>query len=109
MLINDLSLIGENLRKVRMKTGLSQEEVAWQAGISSRTYADIERGTVNARIGSILKICEVLEITPDTILTETSKNDYITKEDILIQIEGLPSRDKKAILSMLEAFIKAKK
>ncbi|MCR5735528.1 MAG: helix-turn-helix transcriptional regulator [Lachnospiraceae bacterium] len=92
-----------------MKTGLSQEEVAWQAGISSRTYADIERGTVNARIGSILKICEVLEITPDTILTETSKTDYITKEDILIQIEGLPSRDKNAILSMLEAFIKAKK
>ena len=49
---------------------MTQSEVAEAAGLSERTYADIERGDVNTRIETILKVCDALQITPDAVLTE---------------------------------------
>ncbi|WP_049962918.1 helix-turn-helix transcriptional regulator [Ruminococcus sp. HUN007] len=70
MLIFDFKTIGCKLYNIRKKAGLTQSEVAEAANLSDRTYADIERGTVNMRIETILKICSALKITPDAVLTE---------------------------------------
>ena len=50
MLISDLRVIGNNLLAVRKKLGMTQMEVAEAAGLADRTYADIERGSVNMRL-----------------------------------------------------------
>ena len=50
MLIFDTIQIGNKLLQFRKKSGLTQAEVAEAAGLSDRTYADIERGTVNMKI-----------------------------------------------------------
>ena len=47
MLIFDLHTIGNRLLMIRKRMGMTQAEVAEAAGLSDRTYADIERGTVN--------------------------------------------------------------
>ena len=70
MLISDLRVIGNNLLAVRKKLGMTQMEVAEAAGLADRTYADIERGSVNMRLETILRICQALHITPDEILTQ---------------------------------------
>ena len=70
MLIFDLHTIGNKLLSIRKRMGMTQAEVAEAAGLSDRTYADIERGTVNMRTETILRICNVLHITPDEVLTE---------------------------------------
>ena len=62
MLIYDFRVIGNRLLAFRKKAGLTQIEVAEAAGLSDRTYADIERGSVNMRIETILRICDVLHI-----------------------------------------------
>lgn len=64
MLIFDMRAIGNKLLAIRKKTGLTQAEVAEAAGLSDRTYADIERDSVNMRTETNLKICEALHITP---------------------------------------------
>lgn len=46
---------------------MSRLEVAEKANFSDRTYADIERGSVNMRIETILRICDALNITPNDI------------------------------------------
>ena len=56
MLIHDFSKIGEKLFAFRKKIGMTQFEVAEAAGLSDRTYADIERGSVNMRVETLLKI-----------------------------------------------------
>ena len=43
-----------------MRLGLTQMEVAEAAGLSDRTYADIERGTVNMQVETVLRICKAL-------------------------------------------------
>ena len=75
VLIFDFNLIGNKLYSYRKKSGMTQCEVAEAAGISDRTYADIERGSVNMRVDTLLKICKVLKITPNDILeTENELN-----------------------------------
>ena len=67
MVIMDYRKIGNKLLAIRKKAGLTQNEVAELAGLSNRTYADIERGTVNMRVETVLRICMALHITPDEI------------------------------------------
>ena len=73
MLVYDFSDIGNKLLAIRKRAGLTQVEVAEAAGLSNRTYADIERGTVNMRSETLLKICNTLHITPNDIFTENDK------------------------------------
>lgn len=53
MLVFDKRAIGNKLLVIRKKIGLTQAEVAEAAGLSDRTYADIERGSVNMRTETI--------------------------------------------------------
>lgn len=88
-------------------SGLSQEETAWRAGLSLRSYADIERGLVNPRLKSILSICEVFHITPDMIMTDEEKPATLNYEEILLEVDMLPPKEKYAAYRILDAFYKA--
>lgn len=70
MLVSSTHEIGDRLLAIRKKVGLTQVEVAELAGLSDRTYADIERGETNMRVETLLRICRVLKVTPDQILTQ---------------------------------------
>ena len=87
MLIFDLRVIGNKLLCIRKRMGMTQAEVAEAAGLSDRTYADIERGTVNMRTETILKICSILHITPDEVLTEENLKDAFGLDIQLIKTE----------------------
>ena len=56
MLVSNLKVIGNKLYEIRTKKLLTRSEVAEKAGCSERTYADIERGTVNMRTETLLSI-----------------------------------------------------
>ena len=83
MLIYNLETIGNKLFEIRKKSGLTKAKVAEAAGLSDITYADIERGTANMRIGTMLQICKVFHITPNDILTENNSESAYREEDLL--------------------------
>ena len=105
MLVFDLYKIGNRLYDIRRRAGLSRERVAEEAGISDRTYADIERGTVNMRIGTILRICDVLHITPDEILTEDDGDFSDTEEDLLKKLDACSAKEKETALRLLSVYL----
>ena len=65
MLLFDMMTIGNRLLAARKRLGMTQAEVAERAGLSDRTYADIERGGVNMRIETFLRICRLPGRHPD--------------------------------------------
>lgn len=76
MLIHDLRQIGNRLLALRKGRGLTQAELAEKAGLADRTYADIERGTVNMRLTTLVKICEALNVRPnDLLLSDDAPNE----------------------------------
>ena len=106
MLLVDLHMIGNKLLAIRKRSGLTQAEVAEAAGLSDRTYADIERGTVNMRLETLLRICDALHITPDEILTE-DKNAPIQPEQLMAKLALCNARDKETALRLLEVYLQS--
>ncbi len=105
MLVFDLRAIGNKLLAIRKRAGLTQAEVAEAAGLSDRTYADIERGNVNMRTETILRICNVLHITPDEILTEEDGNMIYMQQKIWERLESCAPKDKNTALQLLSVFL----
>ena len=107
MLVFDLHTIGNKLLIVRKRMGMTQAEVAESAGLSDRTYADIERGTVNMRTETILRICNTLHITPDEILTEDSTTLSIQQTELWERLNACNSKDKETALQLLSIYLKS--
>lgn len=60
MLVND---VGNRIKHLRQKLGLSQEKLALKANIDRTYLAGIESGKRNATLTSVEKIIEALEIS----------------------------------------------
>lgn len=107
MLVFDLHAIGNRLLSIRKRMGMTQSEVAEAAGLSDRTYADIERGTVNMRTETILRICKVLHITPDEILTEENHNLSSKQNELWARLNACNSKDRETALQLLSVYLKS--
>ncbi len=102
MLVFDFITIGDKLHNVRKLRGLTQAEVAEKAELSDRTYADIERGSVNMRVETLLKICKALNITPNEVLV---KEDIYTEFDLTELINRCSESEKKTALKLLSVYL----
>ena len=106
MLIFDSHKIGNKLLAVRKGIGLTQSEVAEKAGISDRTYADIERGSVNMRVETVLKICSVFNITPDEVLTSNEETSF-DESEILEKLSNCSVKERQTALNILGAYLES--
>ena len=62
-------IISRNLKNLRNKTGLSQDQMARKANMSLSTYLKVENGvTPNPSIQTLLNIAEALEISLDELV-----------------------------------------
>ena len=107
MLLFDLCAIGNKLLAIRKKRGLTQAEVAEAAGLSDRTYADIERGTVNMRIETFLHIFLALHITPDEVLTAEQARPKISQEQFLELLDGCDPKERDTALQLLSVYLQS--
>lgn len=107
MLIFDLNMIGNKLLAIRKRAGLTQAEVAEAAGLSDRTYADIERGSVNMRTETMLRICNVLHITPDEVLTEENSSLTSKQAELWERLNACNPKDKETALQLLSVYLKS--
>lgn len=104
MLVCNIRTIGDRLWKIRKKAGLTQMEVAELSGISDRTYADIERGVVNMRIETVLRICAALKITPNELFMED--NSATLKENELFErLKKCSANEKETALKLLSVYL----
>ena len=69
-------LVGNNIKRERVKAGYTQEKFSELIGIGTKSLSAIERGTVGVSLSTLLRICKVLSISSNSLLFEESpKND----------------------------------
>ena len=105
MLIHDLRQIGNKLLILRKDRGLTQSELAEKAGLSDRTYADIERGTVNMRLMTLIKICEALRIRPNDLLLSDDSPAEVNQEATIERLKQCPPSTREAVTWMLKLLL----
>lgn len=106
-------LISERIFLLMDKNGLSQKEFSEQTGISQSTISDWKRKKTNPSADKILKICEVLHITPNELLAgrtvhDDGRMDYVfalnkDEEVVLESFRSLESRQKERLLGYMTA------
>ena len=104
MLIFDLHVIGNKLLCIRKRMGMTQAEVAEAAGLSDRTYADIERGTVNMRLETLLHICRVYGATPDEILV-SELDAPLPESELLARLHRCTPQQQATALTLLAVYL----
>lgn len=107
MLVSNLAAIGNKLLAIRKRMGLTQAEVAEAAKLSDRTYADIERGTVNMRIETILRICNALHITPDEVLTEENTPLAAQQDELIARLNACTPQNRETALQLLSVYLRS--
>lgn len=100
---------GKRLRQLRKERGLSQEQVALRADITTSYYGLLERGQANPSVGLLEKICAVMNVQMSDIFTETNTNLLgidATSMQILHQLSGKSTAEKEAVLSIIKQIFK---
>ncbi len=106
-------IISERIFMLLEKKKMSQKEFSQRTEISQSTISDWKRKKTNPSSDKILKICEVLQITPYELLAETdlkdgekdNEVDVILNKDESLLIESfrvLDVRQKNRLMGYLE-------
>lgn len=56
------ALVGRNVKRLREKLGLTQEELAEKSGFSQQYLSDLERGRRNPTIVSVYELAQALGV-----------------------------------------------
>ena len=75
-MVNIQKIFGENLRRNRIKSGLSQATLARKAGLSPVYINRIEQGNVNVSLKNIFKIISALDIQISDLFYPLQNNQY---------------------------------
>lgn len=80
---DDLKVIGNRIKELRTKLGLTQEELAKRAGYTSRsTINKIEKGLVDITQSKFVLLSKVLGVTPSQLLGWSKIWDNVPDLDI---------------------------
>lgn len=80
--------IGNNIRNHRKLRGLTQEQLAEKAGISTSFCANIERGNKGISPFVLKDISDILEVSVDRLMS--AEDDYDYMQDIAALLNGRP-------------------
>jgi transcriptional regulator with XRE-family HTH domain len=61
-------ILGRNVRETRRRAGLSQEKLAFDAGMKRSYVSDLERGTRNPSVKAIGRLALALGVEPPDLL-----------------------------------------
>lgn len=95
----DYIALGQRIRDLRRKRGLTQEQLAELADLCTPYLSHLERGTKKASLAVLIRLAESLGVTVDRLLTGNQKTDktafYLEVQELL----GDCSTRERAILT----------
>jgi CheY-like chemotaxis protein/predicted XRE-type DNA-binding protein len=85
---------GLAVKNWRTKSGISQEELAWRAGLHRSYVADIERGARNLSLQSIEKLASALRVSMSAL--------FESLQGSLTQVSGMRAADQLVDILLVE-------
>lgn len=100
-----LQEMGLRIMLRRKELDLSQEDVAEMTGLTTQTISTAERGVKALRPENIVKLCSVLEVSPNYLLL--GENTRIPSDVFPTKIAKLTQKQRKYLESIVENYLAA--
>ena len=84
--------VGENIKNVRLLRGMRQEDLASASGVTFQSIQKYEKGLNRVSCSRLVKMAEVLDVSPMTLL-----GDYAGKKPVTDLTELLDERMRQVI------------
>lgn len=104
--------IGENIRQLRKRRGLSQEQLALRAEINPSYMGQVERGEKNPTIDVLSKIALALQMPIEQIVGVISESDFAAVAEeagyldkIAHQLNGLSLKEQEAVYKFVKQLV----
>lgn len=114
IIVSDISIIGENIKKIRALKNLSAYELAKRAGVGGATISEIESGKRKTLKGDTLeKIAAALGVTVNDLMGNTETVSFETDnlmdiiniidyiEDPILDDRHITKDEKKILMSAI--------
>lgn len=101
----DKALSGKRIQEARKKKHLTQDQLSEQLGITEKALSEIERGKSGMRVRTLMALCEILEVSPNYLLSYEGKDEGPISE----LLREVSQEDRKAIEEMIRIFVNRKK
>lgn len=106
----DYKELGKRIAARRRELGLKQSQVNEMAGLSDKYLSNIERATSVLSVDVLMRLCSVLDTTPDHLLlgttTDVKPKDY--QKSIISKTETMSQEQLKMAMSLLDWIISMK-
>jgi len=100
---------GERLAAARQRAGLAQAELGEKLGLSQRAIAHWERRNSSLYPEQIVKLCRVLDVSPEELLgiegspRKSGRPSQLQRQ--IAEIDQLPASDRKTIVQVIQAML----
>lgn len=103
----DYKELGKRIAKRRRELGLKQYQVSERAGLSDKYISCIETAKSIPSIDVLMKICDALETTPDSLLLGTVNDSSVEtyERQIIAKLTGLDGKSRRFAVEMLDRFV----
>ena len=100
----DYSEVGKRLARRRRELGYKQCDVCEKAELSNKYLSNLERAISLPSLKVLMKLCEVLQTTPDEILlgatTNVNSSDYA--KHVAARMQKLNNNQKKLVMNFID-------
>ena len=95
---------GQKLKRARESLGLTQEKVAEYLGLGPRYISDIERNKTKGSIDTLIKLCNIYNLTPNDLLSEYIYFNIPTNNVELSAFYSLTEENQQIILDIIKFY-----
>lgn len=96
--------MGRRIAGIRKKLNLTQDKVAELTGLTTQTISSAEHGTKALRPENIVKLCQVLKVTPNDLLLNSTAE--VLKDVSPVMLSELSSQQRQYLEETVRILIK---
>ena len=101
--------IGKTLQMVRVSLGLTQAKVAERLDLAPRYISDIERNKTKGSLDTLVKLCNIYNVSPTYILKDYINAPDLISDDALVGFYQLSDSQKDIVKQLISYMNKHKK
>ena len=95
----DYTAMGNRMRTARKQKGYTQETLAETVGVTTGHIGSIERGRAKIGLETFVRICRVLDVTPDELLFDSAFSPETVAHHEMAELlkRATPAQLRKAV------------